>query len=123
MNIPKTELKIETMRGTGPGGQHKNKTDSACRITHIPTGISSYADERKQTQSKKKAMAELIKRIKQAKADKVAANKKARRDHAIANQKTIRTYDFKKNRVKNHVTGKTADLKRVLVKGEIDLIR
>ena len=121
--MKKRDLKIETMRGRGPGGQHRNKTDSAVRITHLPTGISAYADERSQKHSRRKAMADLELKIKQAKADKIAANKKARRDHAIHNTKTIRTYNFQTGRVKNHLNGRTAALKDVLVKGRIDLIQ
>jgi peptide chain release factor 1 len=121
--MKKKDLKIEYMRGTGPGGQHRNKTDSACRITHIPTGVSAYADERSQHHSKKKAMAELEQRLKDIKAEKKAAEKKAKRDHAIHNTERIRTYDFKKGIVTDHRTGKKASLKEVMEKGRIDLLR
>ena len=121
--IPKTDLKIETMRGQGPGGQHRNKTDSACRITHIPTGISAYCDERSQQSSKRKAMKELENRLRNRKAEKQAETKKAIRDHAIHNTKTIRTYDFKNQTVKDHRTKKTARLDDVLFKGRIELMR
>lgn len=121
--MKKKDLKIEYMRGTGPGGQHRNKTDSACRITHIPTGISAYADERSQHHSRKKAMAELEQRIRQAKLDKQAEAKKTRRDHAIHNTERIRTYDFSRGVVTDHRTGKTASLKNILEKGRLDLLR
>lgn len=121
--VKKKDLKIEYMRGTGPGGQHRNKTDSACRITHIPTGISAYADERSQHHSRKKAMAELEQRIRQAKLDKQAEAKKTRRDHAIHNTERIRTYDFSRGVVTDHRTGKTASLKNILEKGRLDLLR
>lgn len=118
--IPKAELKIEYMRGQGPGGQHKNKTDSACRITHIPTGLVAYCDERSQQQSYKSAMAELEKRIKDARKQRRAAEKKARRDEAIKPQATIRTYDFSRGLVTDHRSGKSASIKDVLKKGRID---
>ena len=121
--MKKTDLKIEYMRGTGPGGQHRNKTDSACRITHISTGISAYADERSQHHSRKKAMAELEQRLKDVKAEKLAKDKKATRDYAIHNTKRIRTYDFKSGIVTDHRTGKKASIKDVLEKGRIDLLR
>lgn len=111
------------MRGQGPGGQHKNKTDSACRITHLPTGISAYADTRNQHHSYRKAMKELESRIRQAKLDRQAKEKKARRDHAIHNTERIRTYDFSRGVVTDHRTGKTASLKNILEKGRLDLLR
>ncbi len=120
--IPKKDLKIETMRGQGPGGQHRNKTDSACRITHIPTGITAYCDERSQQSSKRKAMKEIERRLAERKSEVLAADKKAQRDHAIHNTKTIRTYDFKKQTVKDHRTGETARLSDVLFKGRIELL-
>jgi len=110
------------MRGQGPGGQHRNKTDSACRITHIPTGISAYCDERSQQSSKRKAMKELEKRLSNRKHEAQAEEKKANRDYAIHNTKTIRTYDFKSQTVTDHRTKKTARLKEVLFKGKIDLL-
>ncbi len=117
-----SDLKIEYMRGTGPGGQHRNKTESACRITHLPTGISAYADERSQHHSRKLAMKTLENRLKKAKEDKKAAAKKSRRDAAIHDRTIIRTYHFLRGTVKDHRNGKTASLKDVLEKGRIDLL-
>ena len=123
MNIPKSDLKIETMRGTGPGGQHRNKTDSAVRITHKPTGITAYADERSQSHSKKAAMAQLREKLLAIKSDQKASEKKERRDEAIKPQAAIRTYDFKSGVVRDHRTGKKASIKDVLVKGKLELLR
>lgn len=120
--LNKCDLKIEYMRGTGPGGQHRNKTNSACRITHIPTGVSAYADERSQHHSRKIAMKELKNRLAQIKLDQQAQNKKDRRDKAIHDTKRIRTYDYKKQIVYDHRTGKSAPLKEVIEKGRIDLL-
>ena len=122
-DIPKTDLRIETMRGQGNGGQHRNKTDSACRITHLPTGLTAYADERSQHHSRKAAMATLRQRLREMKQARRAEKKKARRDHAIHNMRTVRTYDFKASRVKDHRTGKSASIKDVLDKGKIELLR
>jgi peptide chain release factor 1 len=121
--IKKNEIKIEYMRGTGPGGQNKNKVNSACRVTHIPTGITSYCDERDQGTSRKKAMAELEQRIQEAKDNIKAADKKARRDDAIHNTPIIRTYDFKRGIVKDHKSGKEVSLRKILDKGMIELLR
>jgi peptide chain release factor 1 len=119
----KEDLKIEFMRGKGPGGQHRNKTDSACRITHIPTGITSYADERSQHHSKRKAMSKLKMRISKNKNALVAQKKKARRDHVIHERNIIRTYNYKSQTVTDHRSKKTASLKEVLLKGKIELLR
>jgi peptide chain release factor 1 len=121
MNINKKDLKIEYMRGQGPGGQHKNKTDSACRITHIPTGISAYADTRNQHHSKRTAMRELERRLIDRKKEALAKDKKAKRDYAIHNTERIRTYDFSRGVVTDHRTGKVASLKNILEKGRLDL--
>lgn len=120
--INKKDIKIETMRGTGAGGQHKNKTDSCVRITHIPTGISVTIDGRKQGQNKKKALKILEDKLNLAKEEKKAEEKKQKRDKLIKDKKYIRTYDYKKQIVKDHRTGKTAPLKKVLEEGMFDLL-
>ena len=117
------DLKIEFMRGRGPGGQHRNKTDSACRITHLPSGIQAYADERSQAHSRKRAMHELELRIEDAKALKAAADRKKRRDEKIKPKKHVRTYNYSRQTVKDHRTGKTASIRDVMEKGRIDLLR
>jgi peptide chain release factor 1 len=123
MKLNKKDLKIEYMRGKGPGGQRKNKLDTACRITHVPTGVSAYADERSQHHSKRRAMQDLKQKLKNIIEERKAKDKKAKRDHAIHNTKRIRTYDFKKNTVTDHRTNKTASLKEVVGKGKIELLR
>lgn len=119
----KAELKIEYLKGTGPGGQRKNKVLTACRLTHLPTGIQAYCDERTQRTSYKKALATLEGRIREALAAAKAATRKERRDKAIKNLETVRTYDYKRGTVKDHRTGKVASIKEVMQKGRIDLLR
>ena len=96
---------------------------TACRITHIPTGISAYADERKRKDSYRNAYNDLLRKLSDLKAEKIAAAKKRRRDKAIKDTRTVRTYDDKKGTVTDHRTGKTASWKDVVVKGKIDKLR
>ena len=120
--IDKKDLKIETIRGKGPGGQHRNKTDSMVRITHIPTGIVVSVDGRHQHKNRRQAMTELERRLRESKLQQKAADKKARRDAAIHDHTTVRTYDFSRGVVTDHRNGKTASLKNVLTKGKIGLL-
>ena len=123
MKINKSDCVIETMRGTGPGGQNRNKLETAVRITHVPTGISAYCDERTQNTSKRKAWKALEDRIEEFIRSERAADKKAKRDHAIHNTKTIRTYHQPRQTVKDHRNKKTASWTDVVDKGKIDLLR
>ena len=122
MNIPKKDLKIETMRGQGKGGQHRNKTDSCVRITHIPTGINATVDGRHQGKNKKLAMKELYIRLQELKDNKKAQKKKHKRDIVIHERNIVRTYDYKKGIVYDHRTGKHASLKQIM-KGKLELLK
>lgn len=120
-----SEVEITTMRGKGPGGQHRNKTDSCVRAVHVPTGIEVVIDGRKQHQNRVQALRELERRLDELRAAKKSAAKKARRDHVIQDGNTpiIRTYDYKDGLVRDHRTKKRAPLKEVLGKGRIELLR
>lgn len=120
--IDKSDCVIERITGTGPGGQHRNKTASCVRVTHKPTGLQVTIDGRYQHKNLAVAMKELERRIKQAAAEKVAAGKKERRDVAIKTRDIVRDYDFKTGLVHDRRTGKSATIKQVLGKGRIDLI-
>jgi protein subunit release factor A len=122
MPINKNELKIETIRGKGPGGQHRNKTDSMVRITHIPTGIVVSVDGRHQHKNRKAALEELEKRIRELRLQRKAAQKKAYRDAKIHDHTIVRTYDYSRGVVKDHKTRKTASLKNILDKGRLELL-
>jgi len=111
------------MRGTGAGGQHKNKTSSCVRAVHLPTGISVVIDGRHQHQNKKRAIEELENKIKQKILDEKTLQKKKMRDEKIKNKKYIRTYDYKTGIVTDHRTGKVASIKEVLLKGNLELLR
>jgi peptide chain release factor 1 len=122
LNIKKKDLQWETMRGRGAGGQHKNKTDSCVRVTHIPTGTQVTIDGRKQGRNKKRALYILKQKLVEAKTNEKAEEKKGRRDRVIHERNIVRTYDFSRGVVKDHRTGKTASLKQVLEKGRLDLL-
>lgn len=114
---------VEYMRGTGPGGQNRNKIESACRITDEATGIAAYADCRTREASYRSALAELERRIQEAKAAVVARDRKARRDVAIHDHTVVRTYNFSRGLVKDHRTGKEATVKEIVGKAKLELLR
>lgn len=118
----KSDIKFEYTRGQGPGGQHKNKTDSCVKATHIPSGLSVTIDGRKQGQNKREAVNQLRRLLDDhAEAEKAHA-KKQRRDQKIKERDIIRTYNYSRGTVKDHRSRKTASLKQVMEKGRIDLL-
>lgn len=117
--VEDNDIKYHYYRGKGPGGQHRNKTENACKATHVPTGITANCDARTRAESTRKAKEKLIERVEEAVEEVRAAIKKNRRDELIHNMKTIRTYNEKRNQVKDHRTGETAPMDAVL-DGDID---
>ena len=87
----KKDISFQYTRGTGPGGQHKNKTDSCVIATHEPTGLSVRIDGRNQHSNKSKAVKELEKLFFRDLNDKRAIHKKKDRDYRIKNTKIVRT--------------------------------
>lgn len=119
----KSDVRVERIRGKGPGGQNKNKVASCVRLTHVPTGLVVRIDGRDQHKNLKLAWKELERRLADWQSQQKSDKRKAKRDAAIKDTPTIRTYDFKTNRVKDHRSGKTASLKDVLEKGKLELLQ
>jgi peptide chain release factor 1 len=126
VDIDDSDLKVEVFRASGPGGQSVNTTDSAVRVTHLPSGIVvSMQDEKSQLQNKAKAMRVLRSRLLQMERDKTMAQQSEMRRGQVGGgdrSEKIRTYNFKENRVTDHRIGLTThNLDRVLA-GDLDEI-
>ncbi len=124
VHVEESDLKIDVYRSTGPGGQSVNTTDSAVRITHLPTGIVvAMQDEKSQIQNRAKAMQVLRARLLKAEQDRQAAELSAVRRSQVGGggrSEKIRTYNYKENRITDHRIGLTLHkLDRVLM-GELD---
>lgn len=106
IELDETELRIETTRSTGAGGQHVNKTDSAVRITHLPTGLVVFCqEERSQHKNKDKAMRYLKAKIAEAESRKRKEEIDSKRAMQVGSgdrSEKIRTYNFSQSRVSDH---------------------
>ncbi len=122
--VDPSELKVDVYRSTGPGGQSVNTTDSAVRVTHLPTGIVvSMQDEKSQIQNRAKAMTVLRARLLEAERTRRSSEVAAQRRSQVGGggrAEKIRTYNFKENRVTDHRIELTLyKLDRVL-EGDLD---
>ena len=118
----KKDYKVEYTKGTGAGGQHKNKVETCVTITHLPTGMKERCqDTRYKKRNYEIALERLNQRI-ENKANEEKHNKlNEERIKSIETNGVIRTYNYQRNEVKDHRTGKTADLKKFL-DGKLNLL-
>ncbi|MBN8453843.1 peptide chain release factor 1 [Accumulibacter sp.] len=122
--INPAEIRVDTYRASGAGGQHINKTDSAVRITHLPTGIVvECQDDRSQHKNKAQAMSVLVARIKDAQERQQHANIASTRRNLIGSgdrSERIRTYNFPQGRVTDHRINLTLYKIDAIMDGELD---
>jgi peptide chain release factor 1 len=118
------DLRIDTFRASGAGGQHVNKTDSAIRITHLPTGlVAECQDDRSQHRNKAKAMAVLQARLRDKERNERAAKEAATRKGLIGSgdrSDRIRTYNFPQGRLTDHRINLTLYRLQAIVDGDLD---
>jgi peptide chain release factor 1 len=124
--ICESDLEWETTKGSGPGGQNRQKNETAVRVRHIPTGVVAYcADERSQHRNKSKALAVLRARLYARKMqESLDVENAARKAQVGSGQRgdKIRTYRFQDDIVTNHLNGRKARLTDVL-SGNIDTLK
>jgi peptide chain release factor 1 len=122
--IPHSDLKIEWYSGTGAGGQHRNKHQNSCRITHIPSGIVVTSQTRSRQNSLDLAMKSIQEQVdniaKNQYTSSIASNRKQQVGSGMRGDK-IRTYRFQDDTVQDHITGKRAKCGPVL-KGNFEIL-
>ena len=124
VEINMNELRIDVYRSSGPGGQSVNTTDSAVRITHIPTGIVvSCQNEKSQLQNKESALrilrARLLAAAQEAQEAAAAAERKSQ-VRTVDRSERIRTYNFPENRISDHRVNYKANNLDAVLNGELD---
>ena len=124
VRLDPAELRIDTFRASGAGGQHVNKTDSAIRITHLPTGlVAECQDDRSQHRNKAKAMAVLAARLRERERAEREAKEAATRKSLVGSgdrSDRIRTYNFPQGRVTDHRINLTLYKLGAVMDGDLD---
>jgi peptide chain release factor 1 len=126
IEINKADLKVDTYRASGAGGQHVNKTDSAIRITHLPSGIVvECQDERSQHKNRARAMSLLSARLRDAEETKRATETAEKRRSLVGTgdrSERIRTYNFPQGRLTDHRINLTLYKVEDIVNGDLDAV-
>ncbi|MHA2913361.1 peptide chain release factor 1 [Staphylococcus epidermidis] len=125
IEIRNEELKIDTYRSSGAGGQHVNTTDSAVRITHLPTGVIATSSEKSQIQNREKAMKVLKARLYDMKLQEEQQKYASQRKSAVGTgdrSERIRTYNYPQSRVTDHRIGLTLQKLNQIMEGHLDEI-
>ncbi|MBY7664994.1 MULTISPECIES: peptide chain release factor 1 [Staphylococcus] len=123
IEIRNEDLKIDTYRSSGAGGQHVNTTDSAVRITHLPTGVIATSSEKSQIQNREKAMKVLKARLYDMKVQEEQQKYAAQRKSAVGTgdrSERIRTYNYPQSRVTDHRIGLTLQKLDQIMEGKLD---
>jgi peptide chain release factor 1 len=124
LTLNPAELRIDTFRASGAGGQHVNKTDSAIRITHLPTGIvAECQDDRSQHRNKARAMAVLLARLRDREREERQQKEASERRNLIGSgdrSDRIRTYNFPQGRLTDHRIGLTLYRLANILDGDLD---
>lgn len=126
LEINPKDLRIDTFRSSGAGGQHINKTSSAIRVTHLPTGmVVECQDQRSQRENKDRALKVLRSRLLQQKQDAYDEEYNARRQSQVGSgdrSEKIRTYNFPQDRVTDHRIGLTLRNLQGVLDGDLDRV-
>ncbi len=126
IDINKADLRVDTFRASGAGGQHVNKTDSAIRLTHLPTGmVVECQDERSQHKNRARAMSLLQARLRDAQSEQQQASEAETRKSLVGSgdrSERIRTYNFPQGRVTDHRINLTLYRLDEVVGGDLDAV-
>ncbi len=123
VDIPASDIRIDTMRASGSGGQHVNTTDSAVRITHAPSGIVVTSSEKSQHQNRAIAMARLRSKLYDMERQRQAAERASERKAKVGSgdrSERVRTYNFPQGRMTDHRIGLTTYRLAEILGGDLD---
>ena len=123
IHLSESELSVEWYSGTGAGGQHRNKTQNCCRLTHIPTGLSVKSENRSRKVSYRNALESLTNLVSESTQKSLHSNQSAKRKQQVGSGMRgdkIRTYRFQDDIVIDHRTSRKEKLKKIM-KGNFDV--